>query len=511
MSAASRARALAMACSVGPAYTGRSKKPPPDGHPATMVEPTETYENPESNGGWQYVIEAPDESWIAFVAKNGRTLLWTVRDKNGGCVGLPYEFERIDLRVMDGYEAKQYPNKLTKSRRVGFARAVEASADGVAPSAARLWRAGWNDTDKGRLNYTLRSAKLVLAAAAKRGNPIVWYYDHEDRIPQEKRGGAPMRGACSASSSVLANRDTDAGPECWAESIGWTAEAKRQIETGERRQLSPIAAFDEDTREIIEIINVSLCCEGATHRGTLLASKGQNMDELLQKLMDAIDAMDWEACETIIQQLEAADGGAMSAKMGRMAVKAAKDGDEVKPPAADDVAEKKLAAAIAASRASQGGAVAVFTRELAAEKASLALSRQAMDVATKETRRTNVRLLITLSRDYFDAADERQHLDAADPVATERHIASMARKVKAGVVVLNRDGAADADANKATIEAGRGNGDVKPPKGPASKDDKRFGLSDIDIATALQHGVPLESYAKSKASVNGASGRKAAS
>lgn len=58
---------------------------------------TETYPNPDDVGGWLGVIEPDDGAWIAFVAMDGRTLLWTEREPDGGVIGMPYYTYRLDL------------------------------------------------------------------------------------------------------------------------------------------------------------------------------------------------------------------------------------------------------------------------------------------------------------------------------------------------------------------------------------------------------------------------------
>lgn len=315
-----------------------------------------------------------------------------------------------------------------------LARAIEASVDGEPPEAARLWRAGWNKTDKGDLQFTPRSAKLVQEAYAERGNPLAFYYEHEDRLPLDKRGGSPMRGACAAPSSMLVVRDVGEGPECWAESIAWTDEAKRQIKSGERRQISPIAKFDSETREIVEILNVSLCAEGATHHGTILASAGKatsGMDDMIQQVLDALNAGDFEAAETLIQQMEA-QGAAGPAQMARMAMAKTKPAagppaagppPGAGPPAPEDVATKRLAAATR------------YEQESFARMGALDAAIAEAKAAAKQSRKATVHQLIAANRDMFDAVDEREHLGGCDPSATERHIASLTRKRTGGGIL----------------------------------------------------------------------------
>lgn len=372
-----------------------------------------------------------------------------------------------------------------KKRRIQFARSVEASAEGEAPNAARLWKAGWNRTDKGDLNFTPRSAKLVLQAYQDRNNGLAWYYEHEDRIPLEKRGGAPMKGVCAAPSSALTVRDSDEGPECWAESIAWTDEAKRQIQSGERRQLSPIASFDSETREIVEILNVSLCAEGATLSGTILASAGKgmtSMDEMIQALLDALNAGDFEAAENIVQQMEAQEGGGAMAKMARgMMAKMGKEEPAPAPaatptPAPEDTAKKQLAASREYAAQFQSDA---FSRGMA----QLEAATNAANAAAAQSRRATVHTMIAASRSCFDAIDEREHLTAADPMATEKHIASMTRKAKA--------------AGTTTVALSKSPTEARPPK-DAPTIDETHGLSVIEIQTAGQGGIPLADFAASK-------------
>lgn len=391
---------------------------------------------------------------------------------------------------MKATETKKRPiAKRRKVATVGYARAIEASAEGAAPTAARLWRAGWNKTDKGDLKFTARSAKLVMEAFEARGNPLAFYYEHEDRIPLAQRGGSPMKGVCSAPSSRLSTRDGEGGPELWAEEIAWTAEAKRQIETGERRQISPIAAFDKETHEIIRIENVSLCAEGATHFGTLLASagkEGKSMDELIQKLLSACDAGDFEMAKSIIAELEAMEGGGPAAAMAKALVaKYSAGGDEKKEPPVDDVATKKLAASPTMAT-SRGVVTDTFSRQLAALEERTAAAEKRAAAAERNGNVGRVEGIIVANRDLFDAVDEREHLAAADPDRTRKHVESLRRKLgEGGLLAASRD---------------NGGGAKPPGKQPETKD-AAANLSDIERAVVGQHGVDEKRFAERKAQI----------
>lgn len=295
-----------------------------------------------------------------------------------------------------------------------------------------------------------------MAEHARRGNPLVFDYEHEGLIPLEKRGGSPMKGVASAPhSEPEIRRDSNGNPELWASDIEWTPEARRQIVAKERGQISPVCDFDLETGEVLSLKNVALCREGATHFGTLLASvaKGMsNMDELIKAACDAAAAMDWAKLADIAAQGQSMGGTAPMAK-------------PEPPPAA--VAPPP--AAMAASRSF--GDTAAFSRELAAAHAK-------GDAAIKEARTGRVEGLIAASRDCFDAADEREHLTAADPDATKRHIASVRRKLEAGTIAASRDVPPR-----------------NPPKVKVGGADETYGLSLIEIQAATKMNVPLVDYA----------------
>lgn len=386
-----------------------------------------------------------------------------------------------------------------KTPRIDFA-VLRRNCDGFTadniPTAFRILAAGENQTDKGPLVYTPDSARMVAEAFARRGNPLAIYYEHEDQLPLEKRGGAPMKGACAAPSADLdAAHGDPAALECWAQAVDWTEEAKRQIKAGERRQISPVAAFDKETREVVEILNVSLCSEGATHFGTLLASRSgrdtSNMDDMIQKLLDACNAGEWEEAENIVQQMESAEGGEGYGKMARgLMAKMAKAAPPPPPPMPkpvdDQTATKRLAAARPALLA---GDIDAFTRERAD---GLAATREAREAA-RESRRETVNLKLSRARDEGllgpdgDPVTEREHVAAADPVATEKFIAHLRRSAKTGVLTLAKPGT--------TTEASPGG------KKPGTVD-ATFGLTEIEQVTAKQNGVSLEAFARSKERVN---------
>ncbi len=386
------------------------------------------------------------------------------------------------------------PTPAAPTRKLALARSVDARADGGAPDAARLWRAGWNETDKGALNFTPESLRLVLEDQARRGNPIVWYYNHEDTIPLHERGGAPFRGLPSASGSVLEGRGPADAPDLWARDIAWTDVAQKHIEARELIQISPIAEYDTETREIVAIRNVSLCAEGATHHGTLLASKeGQTtMDDMLEQLEELLEQGDIEGALALIGQMEGMEGGADMARMAKMMVgkmgKAPPAKPEVEPP---PVVAKKMAATLTASREVPASAVEAFARATADAQAAAADAR----AAAKSSRRDTVHAMLSrASSDGLldDGVTEREHLEAADPAATEKFLAGLRRMAKRGVLVAAKPEAGVAappkpDATKPGAKSGK----------PATAVET-YGLSEIEMAQAAKSGTSFQAFADAK-------------
>ena len=66
-------------------------------HPGTTGWFTGMYDDPDRVGGWLGWIEPPDDEWIVFVDVDGKALLWTEREPDGGVIGAPYLFRRDDL------------------------------------------------------------------------------------------------------------------------------------------------------------------------------------------------------------------------------------------------------------------------------------------------------------------------------------------------------------------------------------------------------------------------------
>ncbi len=356
---------------------------------------------------------------------------------------------------------------------------IERGPDGKAPTACQLWRAGENRTDNGSVLFSPRSAELCMAAYRERGMPLVFDYEHESTIPLEERRG-PEVGIASASRAILEMRGTPEAPEPWATDIRWTPRARAQIESGERTQISPLVIVDKGTREVVRILNVALCLEGATHRGVLLAAarrlaKGHVSMDPMDALLAAIESGDKATAHKIVDEM-----------MGVAPPEGA-------PPApgAEDMRAKFLSAfkaMLASSRAGNVAPLAASSQQAAfaskfdemmaafASKFDVLSSNVAkrLDVLGSNVDLTTNRSLIAAHRDLFTPAAEQEYLKAS-PADTERYIrVAMATRAPAG-----------------TSGAVQATGDG----GPA---DKTFGLTEVEMQTAARAGISFEAFSKSK-------------
>lgn len=140
---------------------------------------------------------------------------------------------------------------------------------GVPPAEIRLWRKGENPTDMGVHLWTERSAAEVWADYQARGNLLQLDVEHNasDLVRKENEGRAPAEEP-TAGYAALEIRDG----EPWLR-FEWSAYAVEQIETKQRRYLSPEYVVDKGTGEILRLVRVSLVGDPATHDAPMLASR----------------------------------------------------------------------------------------------------------------------------------------------------------------------------------------------------------------------------------------------
>lgn len=131
----------------------------------------------------------------------------------------------------------------------------------VAPREIQLWRAGDNPTDYGVHVWNDRSIAEVLARYNERGNPLLIDVEHngpqlEDGKPAPTGGYARLEVRARVPWLVF----------------DWSDLGREEVETGQRRFLSPEYDVDKNTGEILALYRVSLVAEPGTHRARMLAA-----------------------------------------------------------------------------------------------------------------------------------------------------------------------------------------------------------------------------------------------
>jgi hypothetical protein len=142
---------------------------------------------------------------------------------------------------------------------------VERGPDGL-PVAFRMWRAGDNATAKGTHRFTQRSAELLAAEQQRQGRPFSFDVDHmslSDKAPPDAR--------IAVGWFQVEVRDGD----LWVTSIEWgdLMKAGLRKDPPEWRFFSPAYQVEQETQEIVSLINCAITNNPATFAIPALASR----------------------------------------------------------------------------------------------------------------------------------------------------------------------------------------------------------------------------------------------
>lgn len=124
------------------------------------------------------------------------------------------------------------------------------------PSEFRLFKAGWNDTEKGRFLFDASAAASVMAAAASHGIDKMLDLEHLSLDTAAPNFDPDAR--------AWFNLELRTG-ELWAVRAKWTEDGARRLRQKTQRYVSPVFDFDPATKRILRIINVALTALPATH------------------------------------------------------------------------------------------------------------------------------------------------------------------------------------------------------------------------------------------------------
>ncbi len=161
---------------------------------------------------------------------------------------------------------------------------VERAEANGPPTAFRIWKQGSNVTDHGPTIFSDRSAELLAAEQATRGNRYSIDVDH---MSLDK--SAPIENHAAVGWFSLEVR---AG-ELWATAIEWVNDTIRAgLSKGAWKYMSPAYDVDEDG-EVISFLNLSLTANPATHATTALASRGAHSKDPRKMAKAKAAGMKW--------------------------------------------------------------------------------------------------------------------------------------------------------------------------------------------------------------------------
>jgi len=126
--------------------------------------------------------------------------------------------------------------------------AIGLDAEGKAPTEFRIFSAGVNTSDKGDILFDDAAAKSVMAAWAKKAAPLTMDYEHQ------AAADPPVKALAAAYSWTPEVRNG----ELWATNIGWTDEARQEIESRKYNYFSPLFLSDPKTKRVLKVINLAL-------------------------------------------------------------------------------------------------------------------------------------------------------------------------------------------------------------------------------------------------------------
>lgn len=175
-----------------------------------------------------------------------------------------------------------------------LARATLAIAlEGEAPARELLlFKAGWNDTEKGRFLFDSAAARSVMSAYSAHNVDRMIDLEHLSLDEEAPNFDPDARGW-----TKLELRNG----ELWAVEIGWTPDGAARLQNKTQRYLSPTFTFDKKTRRVSSIHNIALTAVPATHdaqpliaatvRDARLAtlSTGPSLDDIRCAVQAALD------------------------------------------------------------------------------------------------------------------------------------------------------------------------------------------------------------------------------
>lgn len=219
---------------------------------------------------------------------------------------------------------------MKKTRVMMMAIALSLGEGDAPPTEFRLFKAGWNNTQKGRFLFDDKAAVATMAAYREWGVDLMIDLEHQSLDPNAppEPTARDARGWCAL--------ELRSG-ELWAVSVKWTEDGANRLSQKRQRYVSPAFTVEADTKRITSILNIAICAMPATNhtpaliaaaktRTAKLAAGGPMDPKLFAKALDAIEKGDANAALDILKQMLASAAGA--------------DVEDAAPPAGDGGADE---------------------------------------------------------------------------------------------------------------------------------------------------------------------------
>lgn len=326
-------------------------------------------------------------------------------------------------------------------------------------------------------------AKRVIAALAKRKNPIVIDYEHQTYATEQNGAPAPAAGWWSGSNTVWRE-----GSGLFAEGVEWTAKAAAHIDAKEYRFISPVFAYDPSTGEVLAVANAALtnnpALDGmapvqlAAARAYLTQVNPKEdpaMDELLKILRKLLGLPEDASEQDILGALQAIEA-------------------ETAPPAEGGAAATALLAMLKANKEEITALKTAVAAAKAAKTATPAVPDPSKYVPVAVV--TDLQTQMAALTQRLNGGDINEIIATA--LASGHLIPSMeqwARDLGAKDVAMLRDYIKNAAPLALLTQQNGGN----PPTGG-----NNHGLTAIELEVANQSGMTPEAFAKAKAEMPGA-------
>lgn len=185
---------------------------------------------------------------------------------------------------------------------------VLSAESGALPTEFRIFKQGWNDTEKGALLFDATAAASVMAAATKWGVDLMIDLEH-----QALSGATPPEPTARDARGWFRLEVRDG--ELWAVNVKWTPDGEARLLEGRQRYVSPAAMFDPETMRVTAIRNVAITAIPATHDTPALiaasAASGESMDpNIMKEAIEVIASGDEKKALEILKGMIAAAAGA---------------------------------------------------------------------------------------------------------------------------------------------------------------------------------------------------------